>query len=121
MDITFIIIGLGIGAVAGWFMARFKFTADRQADLSALLVTQEKNKSLSDQLEELKESLASERQKVIALNNSLAASEADYRNLEEKLSERKKEVDHLQERFTAEFKNLANDILEKNSAKFSDL
>jgi DNA recombination protein RmuC len=121
MDITFIIIGLGIGAVAGWSMARFKFTADRQTDLSALLVTQEKNKSLLDQLDEAKESLETERQKVIALNNSLAASEADYRNLEEKLSERKKEVDHLQEKFTAEFKNLANDILEKNSAKFSDL
>lgn len=121
MEITLIIIVLGIGAVAGWFMARFKFTVDRQTDLSALLIEKEKSKSLLLQLEEAKDSLETERQKVIDLNNSLSASEADYRNLEEKLSERKKEVDHLQEKFTAEFKNLANDILEKNSAKFSDL
>jgi DNA recombination protein RmuC len=121
MDITLIIIGLLAGALAGWFMARFKFAADRQKDLSALLIAQEKNKSLQHQLEEAKAALENERQKVIALNNNLSASEADYRNLEEKLSERKKEVDHLQEKFTAEFKNLANDILEKNSAKFSDL
>jgi DNA recombination protein RmuC len=121
MEISLIIIGLGIGAVGGWFIARFKFTADRQTDISALLIEQEKNKSLLAQLEEAKGSLETERQKVIELNNSLSASEADYRNLEEKLSERKKEVDHIQEKFTAEFKNLANDILEKNSAKFSDL
>ena len=121
MEISFVIIGLGVGAVAGWFMARFKFTADRQGDLSALLIAQEKNKSVSNQLDEAKEALESERKKVIALNNSLAASEADYRNLEEKLLDRKKEIDHLQDKFTAEFKNLANDILEKNSAKFTDL
>ena len=121
MEIAFVIIGLGLGAVGGWFMARFKFAADRQMDYSALLIEQEKNKNLSDQLEETKESLVIERQKVIELNNSLSASEADYRNLEEKLTERKKEVDMIQEKFTAEFKNLANEILEKNSAKFSDL
>lgn len=121
MDITLIIIGLLAGALAGWFMARFKFAGDRQTDLSELLIAQEKNKGLLEQLKDAKEALENERQKVIALNNNLSASEADYRNLEEKLSERKKEVDHLQEKFTAEFKNLANDILEKNSAKFSDL
>ena len=119
--ISFAIIGLVVGVVGGWFVSRFKFAADRQTDYSALLIEQEKNKNLLTRLDEAKESLETERQKVIALNNSLSASEADYRNLEEKLSERKKEVDTIQEKFTAEFKNLANEILEKNSAKFSDL
>lgn len=121
MEIAFIITGLAFGAVAGWFIARFKFAADRQTHLSALLIEQEKNKNILVQLDEAKQLLQAEREKVISLNNSLSASEADYRNLEEKLSERKKEVDTLQERFAAEFKNLANDILEKNSAKFTDL
>lgn len=102
-------------------MARYKFAAEKQADGSVLIVEQEKNKSLSAQLAEAKFTLEAERQKVIELNNSLAASEADYRNLEEKLAERKKEVDSIQEKFAAEFKNLANEILEKNSAKFTDL
>lgn len=121
MEIALIIIGLAGGAAAGWFMARYKFAAEKQADGSVLIVEQEKNKSLSAQLAEAKFTLETERQKVIELNNSLAASEADYRNLEEKLAERKKEVDSIQEKFAAEFKNLANEILEKNSAKFTDL
>src|SRR5690606_8722750 len=93
----------------------------QQREYAALRVEQEKNKSLLDQLEELKGSLDTERRKVIELNNTLAATEADYRNLEEKLAERKKEMDIIQEKFTAEFKNLANEILERNSAKFTDL
>jgi DNA recombination protein RmuC len=121
MEIALTILGLVLGGVAGWFVARLKFAADRQVDYAALSIEQEKNKSLLAQLAESKESLETERQKVIELNNSLSAGEADFRNLEEKLAERKKEVDTIQEKFTAEFKNLANDILEKNSAKFSDL
>jgi DNA recombination protein RmuC len=121
MEIALIITGLVMGAVGGWFMARFKVAAERQVDNSAVLIEQEKNKNLMAQLEETKQYLETERQKVIELNNNLSASEADFRNLEEKLAERKKEVDTIQEKFTTEFKNLANEILEKNSAKFTDL
>jgi DNA recombination protein RmuC len=118
---AFLIAGLVLGAAGGWFMARFKYAADKQKEQATLLIEQEKSKNLFAQLEESREALESERQKVLRLNNHLAATEADYRNLEEKLSERKKELDTIETKFTAEFKNLANDILEKNSAKFSDL
>ena len=115
------IIFLGIGGALGWLFARNKFTAERQQDYGNLLIEQEKNKNLYTQLEETRRSLEAEREKVMELNNTLASTEADYRNLEEKLAERKKELDTIQEKFTAEFKNLANEILEKNSAKFTDL
>lgn len=121
MEIALAIIGLGVGGALGWLFARSKFATERQGDYAALCIEREKAKNLSDQLADIKESLDSERQKVIELNNTLSAAEADYRNLEEKLSERKKEMDSIQDKFTAEFKNLANEILEKNSAKFSDL
>lgn len=117
----FLIIGLAAGGALGWVIARYKSAAERQNDVASLLIEQEKSKNFLSQLEECKDSLSTERQKVIALNHTLAATEADYRNLEEKLAERKKEMDTIQEKFTAEFKNLANDILERNSAKFSDL
>lgn len=119
--IAFLITGLVLGATGGWFIARFRFEADKQKDQSTYLVAHEQNRNLQVQLDETKESLESERQKVIQLNNHLAATEADYRNLEEKLSERKKELETIQTKFSAEFKNLANDILEKNSARFNDL
>lgn len=121
MDIAIAIIGLGIGGALGWLFARNKFTVERQNDFAALCIEQEKTKNLTAQVEELKRFLEGERLKVIELNNTLAATEADYRNLEEKLAERKKEIDTIQEKYTAEFKNLANEILEKNSAKFTDL
>jgi len=114
-------MSLGIGGVIGWLFARNKFTAEQQRNYATLCIEQEKNKSLGSQLEELKHTLQMERGKVIELNNTLAATEADYRNLEEKLAERKKEIDTIQEKFAAEFKNLANEILEKNTAKFTDL
>ncbi len=121
MDIVLSIICLSTGAVLGWLIARNRFTTERQSDYAAIRIEQETNKHLSEQIHELKGSLERERQTVIQLNNTLSATEADYRNLEEKLSERKREMDTLQEKFAAEFKVLANDILERNSAKFSDL
>ena len=121
MEIALVVIGLGIGVGIGWLFARNRFTSERQMDYASLCIEREKNKNLSDQLEDVKRSLERERQKVIDLNNTLSAAEADYRNLEEKLAERKKEMDTIQDKFTAEFKTLANEILEKNSAKFTDL
>jgi len=121
MEIALALMSLGIGGVIGWLFARNKFTAEQQRNYATLCIEQEKNKSLGSQLEELKHTLQMERGKVIELNNTLAATEADYRNLEEKLAERKKEIDTIQEKFAAEFKNLANEILEKNTAKFTDL
>src|SRR5690349_1875901 len=121
MEIALAVIFLGIGGALGWLLARNKFTAERQQDYGNLLIEQEKSKNLHAQLEDTRRSLEAERQKVMELNNTLASTEADYRNLEEKLAERKKEIDTIQEKFTAEFKNLANEILEKNSAKFTDL
>lgn len=121
MEIALIMIGLGLGVTIGWFAARANVAAERQKESSTLLIEAEKNRNLMAQLQEAKQGLETERQKVIELNNGLAASEAHYRNLEEKLVERNKEIDTIQAKFTAEFKNLANEILEKNSAKFSDL
>jgi DNA recombination protein RmuC len=84
------------------------------------LVEQEKSKSLLDQLDGQKKILESEREKILDLTNSLAAAEADYRNLEEKLEERKEEAQELQKKFTDQFKNLANEIFEEKSKKFTD-
>ena len=121
MEILFLITGLLFGAAAGWFAARYKFATENQPGTASLLIEQERNKELNSQLNIVKQSLETERSRVLDLNKSLATIEADYRNLEEKLSDQRKEVNSIQEKFTAEFKNLANDILEKNSAKFSDL
>src|SRR5690606_18013073 len=52
--------------------------------------------------------------------NGLASTEADYRNLQEKLTHQKSELESLNEKLTLQFKNLANDIFEEKSRKFTD-
>ncbi len=44
----------------------------------------------------------------------------EFQNLEIKLAENKTEVENLQEKFTKEFENLANKILDEKSAKFTN-
>ncbi|MBL0743415.1 DNA recombination protein RmuC [Chryseolinea lacunae] len=120
MDIILLLVGISVGAVASWLIFKFKGSAEGQGHSTAILVEQEKGKALQTQLLEMKRELDLERRSAMEANNSLASAEADYRNLQEKLSEQRKEVENLNERFAVQFKNLANEIFEDKSKKFTD-
>ena len=120
MEIIYLILGALLGAIIGWLVARAKFLAEQRDSASTAIIEQEKNRTLLVQVMELKKEIELERKKVLDLTNSLASTEADFRNLEEKVDERKVEMLELQERFSAQFKNLANDIFEEKSKKFTD-
>lgn len=120
MEILLVLVGMVAGAVAGFVYANAKQSSRQQESLSALLLEQEKNKTFLAQVSELKSEVQSERSRAIELGNSLAATEADYRNLQEKLDEQKKEMESLNDKFTLGFKNLANDIFEEKSRKFAE-
>ena len=49
----------------------------------------------------------------------LSKKEADFDHLLERNKEQKLEVEHIQKKFTLEFENLANKILEEKSSKFT--
>lgn len=55
-----------------------------------------------------------------SINIQLAKKEIDFDNLFERNREQKQEVEQLQEKFTKEFENLANKILEEKSNKFTE-
>jgi DNA recombination protein RmuC len=120
MEILLIIFGIAIGSGIAFIIARSKLALQTQGITSAILVEQEKNKSLERQVGELKHDIEAERKKVLDANNSLAAVEADYRNLQEKLQDQKKELEKLNEKFANEFRNLANEIFEDKSKRFTD-
>ncbi|HEX6225791.1 MAG TPA: DNA recombination protein RmuC [Chryseolinea sp.] len=120
MDILLVLFGMLMGGGIAIILTRARFATDTQKMLSTILVEQEKNKNLDALIRELKHELENERQKVLEANNNLAAAEADYRNIQEKLLDQKKELENLNEKFTAQFKNLANDIFEEKSKKFTD-
>ena len=104
-EIIFLIIGLIIGGVSAFFIAKSKFGSG--------------NSFLNQQLQKNESELSAERDKVLKLNSELSAINSDYKNLQERLAEQKSEIEELQNKFTKEFENLANKILAEKSETFT--
>ncbi len=105
-DFLFLITGLLIGAVATWM-------ATKGQKGSQLRVAEHSFQSLQNEASQLRSTLEKERQNTLDLNRQLAALEADYRNLEDKLH-------FQQEELSSQFRHLANDLLEEKSRRFTE-
>jgi DNA recombination protein RmuC len=68
-------------------------------------------------MEDQKNQLQAEKER---LGNQIVRYEADMENLQLKNEEQKEEVAKIQEKFTKEFENLANKILDEKSTKFTE-
>ena len=110
---TYIIIGFFLGLLGGWYVTNAKLGGQRQA-LQATL------EGVGQQLEETKETLAVAQSNNLVLTQSFARLEAENEHLAEKLGEQKKEVTAMQDKLTVQFKNLANELLEEKSKRFTD-
>lgn len=115
MEIALVVAALCIGAMMSWIIIRGRPSPSVQSE-ARLIAEQEKNKALTSTVEELKRTLELERKKILELTNDLAATEANFRNLEEKLAE----TGDMKEKFADQFKNLANEILEEKTKKFTE-
>ena len=120
MEILLLVVGLVAGGIAGWWIARFKFQAENNQNHAGFEVEREKVKAALEQSNELKRELDAQRNKVVELTSSLSSTEADYRNLQEKLQDQKAELEKLEDKFAVQFKNLANEIFEEKSRKFTE-
>ena len=144
LDIVYLVVGLLVGAGAIWLAFRNK-GGDNTEQTTKLNTLEAENREIRDraskfeeqskqltgqleatkadyqsQLEEVKEELRSKQQAVTDLNAALSAKGTEIDNLSKRLSEQKEEVQQLQEQFTVHFKNIANDILEHNSKRFTE-
>jgi len=122
-NLIFLIVGVLIGAGVGYLL--FKVTGTNNAPQSDELKLQlkleiDRNARLADDLQELNAQVREEREKVIHFTNENAGLKANFTNLEQKLADQKFEVTQIQEKFAAEFKNLANQIFEEKSQKFTE-
>ena len=124
-------IALGIGV----FIGKLIFSARFQAEKISL---EEKLVALNSQFDTTKEQFQNDKasfEKQLELEKSekevirnekdslaiqLSKKEVDFENLWERNKEQKEEVEKLQEKFTKEFENLANKILEEKSNKFTE-
>lgn len=117
--ITFI-LALAIGI----FLGKQLFSSHSKTEKASL---EEKINGLHSQIEQLKSQInqvVQERESIRgekdALMIQLSKKETDFENLWERNKEQKQEVEQLQEKFTKEFENLANKILEEKTTKFTE-
>jgi DNA recombination protein RmuC len=125
MSETIIILASFLIALAiGIFIGKALFAANSKSEKASL---EEKINGLLSQIEQLKQQLVqsnSEKETIRSEKESLAIQlskkETDFENLWERNKEQKEEVNQLQEKFTKEFENLANKILEEKTNKFTE-
>jgi DNA recombination protein RmuC len=120
-QIIFLIIGIAIGALIGFF------AFNKKKDDSNQLVADEKLRaaeSLSDGLrrdiQNAKTETTQERSKSESLQIKLASIQTENMNVVQRLAEQKTQLEDLQAKFTKEFENLANRILDDKSKKFTE-
>ncbi len=125
------IVALAIGVFIGklLFSARFqseKISLEEKLIASNNQLNQQKEQFLMEkntfekQLEFSNTEKESIRNEKDSLAIQLTKKEVDFENLWERNKEQKEEVEKLQEKFTKEFENLANKILDEKSNKFTE-
>lgn len=131
---VFFILGIAVGSLAGWLISKFFYQSKtglfiEEADKlknefnrihTELQIKEERLSHFIGQLETVKAEKDKKDEMVIELREALREKESDLKHLHERLLEHKKEVDELQQRFKTEFKNLANEILEEKTGKFTE-
>lgn len=120
MEIIWLVSGVILGGLIGWFMAKSsRKPSDADGLQNRLQLSEERQQHLTEELAQVKPELSQERDKRQDLSNELTRVNTEYKNLVVKLSEQKAELEKLNSRFALEFKNLANQIFEEKSQKFT--
>ncbi len=117
--ITVSIISLLVGGLVGWVFLKLKFenkTSALEASNTLLNEEKEASQNIIKQLRNDKDLIREEKEYI---NIEFTKKVAEIENLQTKLTGNKVEVEKLQEKFTKEFENLANKILEEKSKKFT--
>ena len=133
-DIFIIIIGAFVIAaiVLFWLKLSKSTRSDGNEEVEGLIkereilssdkkVLEAKVQSLMERLEKSENILNGKDENILELNRKLSTTTADFINIQKKLEEQKAELETIQEKFRTEFKNLANEILEEKTKKFTDL
>ncbi|MCG9911778.1 MAG: DNA recombination protein RmuC [Flavobacteriales bacterium] len=135
MEIALILIGILVGFALGYLFFKVRSggraaSSDMaewqqiQAENSNLKIErgrlEERILMLENELRNAQAKMETERNQILRLTNELATSQNANENLLQRLHEQKQEVEQLQEKFKTEFKNIANELLEDKSKRFTE-
>jgi DNA recombination protein RmuC len=119
-------VGIGIGLLVGALICYLVLNQKLQKQNSLLQKSQMETEVARQTLADFRKNTESDRlaydrreQKIIQLTADLSKMSADYDNLSQRMLEREKEVNNLQQHFQAQFEMLANRILKTNTQELS--
>ncbi|GIV33522.1 MAG: DNA recombination protein RmuC [Chitinophagales bacterium] len=113
LNLIFLAAGFAAGALLAWLLLRGRY----QTTLSKL---EERNILLSENLQQATSRLEKESQLLRETENRHARLEADYNNLHERFQQHKIEVEQMRQMLVEQFKNIAGELLEDKSKKFTE-
>ncbi|MHB9148029.1 MAG: DNA recombination protein RmuC [Candidatus Amoebophilus sp.] len=109
---VYILLALAIGLLIGWHIASSCLKVQTKSLQTQLSGTQQ-------QLEEAKLVLSQAQAQELQLSTQLARLETVNSNLSKQLEEQKQAVNAMEDKLSIQFKNLANELLEEKSKKFT--
>jgi len=137
MEILYIAIGIVKGLIIAWLILRKRVAhqavlhreellkqenafINEKSELShKLSILEERANNLQKEKTDVNEAMNAERQKNENLTRSVSISATERKNLEERLTSQKQELEELQKKFTTEFENIATKILKENTKEFT--
>lgn len=119
MDLLFLISGILIGCTFTYFLTKALLAKDSAGFEKELGLKSGSINQLNNLNQQQKQEIDSKESRINELTADLSKKEADLSHLNQKLNEQKEDILNLQKQFREEFKNLANDILEEKTQKFT--
>lgn len=114
IELIFLIAGLLVGGGIIFILMRL-LKGSKHA------VLEERVSGLQQDRDLLQKELTEKDKQILDLNARHATAMADIRNASEKLENQKKDIEQLQEVFREKFENLANNILDDKTKKFTEV
>jgi DNA recombination protein RmuC len=130
MQIIYLLIGLGVGGVLGYILARLavqrqllQLTAESNSRLSREEVARGYVAAgsfslITEKLAQSEKELASQSQEILGLTNQLTVVEQSEKHLTEKITSFKEELQRMHELSHEQFNNIATRILEDRQTAF---
>jgi DNA recombination protein RmuC len=131
LSLVLFIVVLAVGIFVGRMMGLAQ-SKGRRASLEEKIISLNAQKDMAanqlqaerSEFEKQLRALTADRETIRVEKDNLAIrltrKETDFENLWQRTLEQKKEVEELQQKFTKEFENLANKIMEEKSVKFTE-
>ena len=127
MDLIYLFVGLILGALGTWLIAKSKYSISNSIDPKSFQELDKQNAILEQQLNDSRqivvrseEELKQLHGKINFLSSEKAALTSDHKSLQERMAEHKSELDALQLQMKEQFQNIAADIVFKNSHRIQE-